>query len=143
MPSTIALRSAAICLKRSPRGRPPAESPGFMQIAERHEVATLAATVIVAVPPLRRIVHLNCKCPVTRGLFLSAVEEAGRAGFCPYLLELGKCHAIERRNLLKRNLRHQSVDVDVRLLLGCHGKRRMMSAMIHWRPWHRHTRCPS
>src|SRR5207253_2782321 len=84
---------------------------GPEQIADRHEVAVLAATVLVALPLLGGVVVLDRKRPVAGLLSFPAVEEAASPRFAGDSVQLGEQSTVVASYVFKAELRHQLIDV--------------------------------
>ena len=95
---------------------------GLQKIAEGHEVAALAAAVLVALPLLGRVAFLDGEDSVASFLRSPAEEEAPGTGFIADAVQLGKIDAVEAGHLFERDAGHQLVDVDEGLFFGGHGK---------------------
>ena len=90
-------------------GRTIIDYPGWtrlQKIAERQEIATFAAAVVVAPPLLGRVIGLNGDRPVACLLRPATVQEACDPGLGTDAIQYRQIDAIEGRNLLYGHLRH-------------------------------------
>jgi hypothetical protein len=73
-------------------------------------------------PDLRRLIGLDCECPVSSLVAASTREEAFRPDFPAGTLELRESDAVERSDLFDAYLLHQFIDVYVTGSFGFHAR---------------------